>query len=140
MSRKVLSEVPLDDPNLVSDFGEAASFYIRTKKLGYKVFFQPRSVINHIGANTGGGKEREKKIAPSKDVTPYVTGMVHNFFLFARMAKPFRIPYMIFYFIAASIFLSIQQRKNCLPYFLKGIIGGLKTHFKPIHKYSWAKN
>ncbi len=138
ISRDVLSAIPLDDPNLAIDFGEAASFFIRVTKCGYKVFFQPTAVINHLGADWGGCKERDGKIAPKKKVTPYTTGMIHNFFIFARMYKPMRIPYMIGYYISAGIFLSIKQKKNCLPFFLKGIAGGLTAKIIPTNKYSWG--
>ncbi|HYM20930.1 MAG TPA: glycosyltransferase family 2 protein [Candidatus Kapabacteria bacterium] len=138
ISRDLLKKIPLDDPNLISDFGEAASFFLRINKQGYKVFFQPQSILYHLGADTGGGKEREGKVPPRKQCTPFVTMMVHNFFIFARMSNPWRIPYMVGYYSIAGLYLSFMQKRNCFRFFIKGIIGGLTSKRVPVHPYSWA--
>jgi GT2 family glycosyltransferase len=138
MSRSVLKAEPLDDPSLVSDFGESASFFLRISKRGYKVFFQPNSVLTHVGAHSGGGKEREKKISPRKECTPFATLMVTNFFIFARMSSPLRIPYMILYFLVAGTVLTVLQKKFCLHFFIKGIAKGLIAPIRQVTPYRWA--
>ncbi|MFI5200838.1 MAG: glycosyltransferase family 2 protein [Candidatus Kapaibacterium sp.] len=134
-SREVLKKVPLDDPNLIVDFGPSASFSLRARKYGYRVFFEPASVIDHLGATSGGLIDRVKKQAPKKNCNEYTTKVVHNFMVFARMYRPLRIPFLIPYYIAGGLYLSIKQRKNCLKYFSKGLIGGLTKQFKPVIPY-----
>jgi glycosyltransferase involved in cell wall biosynthesis len=134
-SREVLGKVPLDDPNLVVDFGPSASFALRARKHGYRVFFEPASVINHLGATSGGLIDRVQKQAPKKNCNEYTTKVVHNFMLFARMYKPMRIPFLILYYIAGSLYLSMKQRKNCFKYFAKGLFQGLTKRFVPVIPY-----
>jgi len=136
VSRKVLREVPLDDPNLLFDHqGEAASFYLRASKLGYKVFFEPAAIIDHLGALHGGCKERDQKAAPKKNCTPYARGMVRNYLVLARMRRPWMIPILVPYYLAAGVYLSILQRKRCAQYFIQGVRDGLRHHFVPVLPY-----
>ena len=130
VAREVLSKVPWDDHNLVFDaMGESASFYLRANELGYKVFFEPRSVIDHLGALAGGTKERDEKKAPKKECTKYAESMVHNYVVLARIRKSKLIPLLIPYYLAAGTYLSIRQRKNCLKFFARGLMRGLARKF-----------
>jgi GT2 family glycosyltransferase len=134
-SREVLRKVPLDDPNLIVDFGPSASFSLRAREYGYRIFFEPGSIIDHIGATSGGLIDRVKKQAPKKNCNEYTTKVVHNFMVFARLYRPLRIPFLILYYLAGSFYLSMKQRKNCMKYFVKGLIGGLTKRFVPVIPY-----
>jgi len=137
ISRDVLEQEPFNDPNLFLDYGESASFSLRCFRRGYKIFFQPKAVIDHLGAFGGGLKERAQKTAIKKQCTPYAQSMVHNFMLFARMRSPIRIPILIIYYLLVGIVLSIMQKKNCFKYFIKGIWGGLTIKLQPMVPYKW---
>lgn len=135
-AREVLNKVPLDDPNLVGDkFGSSASFSLRAKKLGYKIFFEPASIVDHWGALSGGFAERVKKVHAKKQCTPYVIDLIHNFFLFGRLYRPLRIPLLIPYYFLGGLYLSVKQRKNCLKYFIRGIVNGLTAPIQEVIPY-----
>lgn len=135
ISREVLRKVPLDDPNLWSDYGAAASFFYRAKQAGYRVFFEPSSVIDHLGAEEGGCKENEGKKSPKRNCDEYTTRMIHNLVVLGRMTKAKRLPLVVLYFLAGSLFLSLRQRKNCVKYFYEGIAKGLTRKFVPAIPY-----
>jgi len=134
-AREVLKKIPLDDPNLVVDFGPSASFSLRARKQGYRVFFEPSSVIDHLGATSGGLIDRVQKQAPKKNCNEYTTKVVNNFMVFARMYQPMRIPLLVPYYVAGGLYLSLKQRKNCLKYFAKGLYKGLTQRFVPVIPY-----
>jgi GT2 family glycosyltransferase len=136
VSRDVLAKAPLDDPNLLFDHqGEAASFFLRIHSMGYRVYFEPAAVIDHLGADRGGCKERDQKQAPKKNCTPYAIGMVRNFMVLTRMRKPALVPLLIPYYVAGGIYLSLKQRKACYKYFIKGLRDGLAHRFIPMIPY-----
>ncbi len=136
IAREVLKHTPLDDPNLVGDkFGSSASFSLRARQLGYRVFFEPASVIDHWGSQTGGFKDRVQKVQTKKECTPYVINLVHNFFYFGRKYRPLRVPILIPYYLVGGLYLSLKQRKNCLHYFIQGIRNGLTAPIKPVVPY-----
>jgi glycosyltransferase involved in cell wall biosynthesis len=136
VAREVLAKAPLDDPNLLFDHqGEAASFYLRVQAMGYKVFFEPSAVVDHLGADRGGCKERDQKVAPKKNCTPYAIGMVRNFMVLNRMRNPMLALLLIPYYVAGGFYLSIKQRKACYKYFLRGIRDGLSHKFIPMIPY-----
>lgn len=137
ISRDILEQEPFNDPNLFLDYGESASFSLRCFKRGYKIYFQPKAVIDHLGSFVGGLKERAQKTAVKKQCTPYAQSMVHNFMLFARMRSPIRIPILIVYYLFVGVVLSFMQKKNCLKYFAKGVWGGLTIKLKPMVPYNW---
>jgi glycosyltransferase involved in cell wall biosynthesis len=136
VAREVLAVAPLDDPNLLFDHqGEAASFYLRIHRMGYRVFFDPSCVIDHLGALHGGCKDRDGKAAPKKNCTAYAQGMVRNRMVLAMMHSPLKIPLLIPYYVAGGFYLSFKQRKPCYRYFLRGIRDGLLRRTVPIIPY-----
>ena len=136
VSRQVLARVPLDDSNLRFDHqGEAASFYLRASQLGYKVYFEPRAIIDHLGALHGGCKERDQKAGPKKNCTPYAIGMVRNMIVLARMRRLMKLPLLVVYYLAAGLYLSVRQKKNCFRYFYQGVVQGLTHKFVPVTPY-----
>lgn len=137
ISREILEQEPFNDPNLFLDYGESASFSLRCFRRGYKIFFQPKAVIDHLGASGGGLKERAQKTAIKKECTPYARSMVHNFMLFARMRSPLRIPILIAYYLCVGVVLSIMQKKNCFKYFANGLWSGLSIKLQPMVPYKW---
>ncbi|SRR5579883_529778 len=141
ISRDVLARVPLDDHNLIfHHLGESASFYLRATKAGYRVWFEPSVIIEHLGATTGGCVERSKKESPKRNCTPFAIGMVHNFMILARMYQPLRIPLLIPYYLLGGLYLSFKQRKNCLKYFVKGLYSGLTKPFSAPLTYNFEYN
>jgi glycosyltransferase involved in cell wall biosynthesis len=136
IARDVLRKIPFNDPNLVVDYGESASFYLRAKKLGYKVFFEPKSVIDHLGALHGGCIDRDKKITPKKNCSDYSAFIVRNFVILTRMRNALLIPLLIPYYIAGGFYLSIRQRKPCYKYFIRGLFNGLTHRFVPTVPYN----
>jgi GT2 family glycosyltransferase len=139
ISRDVLRKVPLDDPNLWADYGAAASFYYRITAAGYKVFFEPKAVVDHIGADTGGCKETEKKKSPKRDCDDYTTRLIHNLVILGRMNKMKRLPLVIAYYLAGSLFLSLRQKKNCFKYFYRGISKAMAREFVPTIPYEFSR-
>jgi glycosyltransferase involved in cell wall biosynthesis len=139
-AREVLAKVPLDDPNLKFNHqGESASFYFRAKHEGYKVYFQPDAIIDHLGADEGGCKERSEKVSPKKNCNDFTTGMVHNMIVLNRKVNPGKLPIMITYYLVGSLYLSILQKKNCFKYFYRGIRDGLRKEFVPMRYYENLK-
>lgn len=140
VAREVLAKAPLDDPNLRFDhLGEAASFFWRITQMGYKVFFEPSAVIDHIGADRGGCKDRDKKQSPKRDCNEYAIGMVHNFIILTRMVRPSKLPLVIAYYLAGGVYLSLRQRKNCFKFFLRGVKEGMGRKFTPMIPYQNLK-
>ena len=57
-----MNRIPFFDKNLIGDgYGESISFSLRAKQKGYKILFDPRSIVYHIGAQDGGSIEKFKK-------------------------------------------------------------------------------
>ena len=137
VSRRVLKDVPLDDRNLMfHHLGESASFYLRAKDKGYRVYFEPACVIEHLGALAGGCQDRSQKTSTKKNCTDFTTGVVHNIMILTRLHQPWRIPILIPYYLAGGVYLSIKQRKNCVKYFSRGLSAGLRKKLQPIVPYS----
>lgn len=136
IDREVLRKVPFDDPNLWSDYGAAASFFQRAKEAGYKVYFEPMSVVDHVGATQGGLKDREAKKSPKTNCDDYTTMMIHNLIVLGRMTKARRLPLVICYYLVGSLYLSVRQKKNCIKYFYRGIVKGLTRKLGPAIPYS----
>jgi glycosyltransferase involved in cell wall biosynthesis len=135
ISRELLRSVPFDDPNLSVDYGESASFYIRASQQGYKVFFAPSVVIDHLGALHGGCIDRDKKITPKKECSEYTTAIVRNFIILTRMRNALAAPLLIPYYLAAGCYLSLEQKRPCYKYFLRGLYAGLTHRFLPMVPY-----
>jgi glycosyltransferase involved in cell wall biosynthesis len=135
ISREVLRKVPLNDPNLWSDFGSSASFYFRASQAGYKVYFQPEAVIDHWGAQQGGMKDSEGKKSVRTNCDDYTSMMIHNFIVLGRMNKFKRIPLVVLYYFAGSVYLSLLQRKNCIKYVYRGVTRGLQRKMVPTVPY-----
>ncbi len=136
IARRVLKDVPLDDQNLLfHHLGESASFYLRAKDKGYRVYFEPSCLIEHLGALAGGCKDRSQKMPTKQNCSDFTTGVVHNIMILTRMYQPWRIPILVPYYLAGGIYLSIKQRKNCLKYFARGLSAGLRKKFEPVVPY-----
>ena len=137
VARDVLRKVPLDDRNLMfHHLGESASFYLRAKEAGYRVFFEPSCIIEHLGALAGGCQDRSQKQPTKKNCSEYTVGVVHNIMVLTRMYQPSRILLLIPYYVAGGIYLSMVQRKNCLKYFVRGLYNGLTRRFVSVLPYS----
>ncbi len=136
VAREVLEKVPLNDPNLWSDFGSSASFYFRASKAGYKVYFQPAAIIDHWGATQGGMKDSEGKKSVKNNCDEYTSQLIHNFIVLGRMNRAKRLPLVLAYYLAGSVYLSFRQRKNCVKYVWDGIVKGLKRKLTPPIPYA----
>jgi len=117
--KKILKKVPFFDENLIGDgYGESISFSLRAKQNGYRIVFQPRSVVYHIGAKTGGSQERfDKNRAYTSKCTPFTQTIVTNLIYLNRRFNRKMLPFVKIYFIIAGLYMSIINRKNCLKYF-----------------------
>lgn len=135
VSRDILRTHPFDDPNIMGDVGESASFSIRVQKDGHRIFFNPNSIIDHWGAELGGTADRGRK-APKKECTEYASTIVHNFVLFCRILKPFRLLLLVPYYFFGSFYLSLKQRRPCYRYLLKGVFKGLTRKLDPVIPYN----
>ena len=125
-SRKLLADVPWFDDKLVGDgYGESMSFSLRTAERGYNILFEPRAIVWHIGAETGGSIERYEK-ERATFCTPFAEIIATNLTYLNGRFNRRMLPFVKLYFIAAGLYLSIMGRKNCLKYFLKGIREGNK--------------
>jgi len=128
-SRKLLADVPWFDDKLVGDgYGESLSFSLRTAERNYKILFEPRAIVWHIGAQTGGSIERYEK-ERSTFCSPFAEIIATNLIYLNSRFNRRMLPFVKLYFIAAGIYLSVIGRKNCLKYFLNGIRVG-KTLWK----------
>ncbi len=134
-AREILVQTPFDDPNIRWDWGESASFSIRAAKLGYRVFFEPSAVVDHLGALHGGLKERAQKLPPKKICTEYAAKLVESFIILARMRKVATLPLLIPYYLLGGIYLSFRQRRKCYVYFSKGLWKGLTRPILPVVPY-----
>lgn len=134
VSRDVLRNHPFDDPNIMGDVGESASFALRIQKDGYRIFFNPNSIIDHWGANQGGTADRGRK-APKKECTEYASTIVHNFILFCRIKKPLRLLLLVPYYFFGSFYLSFKQWRPCYKYLIKGLYKGLTRKLVPVVPY-----
>lgn len=136
VAREILAQVPFNDTNLWSEYGSAAVFYLRAKKLGYRVFFEPQSVIDHWGSTQGGMKQLESKKLVKDNCDEYTSKLIHNFIVIGRMNKFRRLPLVLAYYLAGSVYLSFRQRKNCVKYVWDGIVKGLRRKLTPPIPYA----
>jgi glycosyltransferase involved in cell wall biosynthesis len=123
-SRKLIADVPWFDDKLVGDgYGESLSFSLRTAERGKKILFEPKAVVWHIGAKTGGSIERYEK-ERATFCTPFAEIIATNLTYLNKRFNRSRLPLVKLYFILAGTYLSVIGRKNCLKYFLSGIRAG----------------
>lgn len=138
VSREVLAKHPFDDPNLLGDLGESASFALRIQKSGYKILFNPKCVIEHLGVQQGGTYDRGRK-SPKRECNEYSTKIIHNYVLFARLEAPLRLIVLIPYYFFGSFYLAIKQRRQCYKYVLPGVWKALTRKIVPVNPYTWMR-
>jgi len=126
--KKILEDLPWFDKNLIGDgYGESISFSLRAKRKGYKILFEPKAAVYHLGAKTGGSQEKfDKNRAYTNKCTDFTRIIVTNLTYLNNRFNKQKFFFVKIYFIIAGIFMSLINRKNCLKYFIKGIKDGVK--------------
>lgn len=121
IKRSVLEDVAFYDDDLISDgYGEAISFSFRARQKGYKIYFEPRSVVYHYGPSSGGSVENFGK-SRETFCTQYISSLVKNMITINKKFNRKMLLFVKVYFIIAGVYISLYHRKNCLKYFLEGI-------------------
>jgi len=131
--RSVINEVPIVDPHLRGPgFGESISFCFRAQEQGYRIYFEPDSVILHVGAEDGGSSERFDKDISASDCSEFEYYRFHNnIYLhcrFAPMYISFALLYHLFYTTLIRTYLSHDT--SCLFIIPFGLLSGIGTEIK----------
>jgi len=131
--RSVIDEVPIVDPQLRGPgFGESISFCFRARDQGYRIYFEPESVILHVGADVGGSNERFDKDLSTSDCGKFEYYRFHNnIYLHCRFAPMYIFPalfYHIFYTVPIRTWLS--QNLSCITAISGGLIRGIYTEIR----------
>ena len=116
-------------PKLIGDgYGESIMFSCELKLLYdiTEIWFEPDSIVYHIGADKGGSVERYKK-KRDNFCSKYTATIVKNMMWLNRTygnrqynIGKYPISLVKLYFLIAGIYLSIRKQKNCLKYFKEG--------------------
>ena len=121
--KNILNRIPFFDKNLIGDgYGESISFSLRAKEKGYKILFDPRSIVYHIGAQDGGSIEKFKKNRKyESECTDFTRIIVTNLIYLNKRFNKNKLFLVKIYFLIAGIYMSLIQQKNCLKYFIEGM-------------------
>jgi len=127
----VLEDVPIEDPNLKADgYGESLSFAFRAREHGYRIYFAPDSIINHVGTDTGGTEGRFNKQKNTVTCTDFEYYKYHNLmYIHTRFLPRFALPALLYHLAVTAAGRSIlgQHELNCLKLVSGGLIHGLVT-------------
>ena len=106
--------------NLIGDgYGESIMFSCELKLERIKIWFEPDSIVYHIGADKGGSVERYKK-KRDNFCSKYTTTIVKNMVWLNKTYSDYDVSLVKLYFLMAGIYLSIRKKKNCLEYYKEG--------------------
>lgn len=126
----VLDEVPIVDPNLCGPgFGESISFSFRAQEQGYQIYFEPNSVILHIGADDGGSSDRFEKNLLTNGCSKFEYYRFHNsMYLHSRFAPEYILPGFIYHIIYTAIARAYSSGDmSCIPTISRGLFYGIFT-------------
>jgi len=129
--QSVLEEVPLNDPNLKADgYGESLSFAFRAQQQGYSIYFEPDSVIDHVGTGGGGSEGRFNKTKGAVTCNEFDYHKYHNLmYIHTRFFLHLAIPALLYHVIvtAGGQTVAGQYESSCLRFIPGGLIRGLLT-------------
>jgi len=116
IKKQVFEKVSYFEPYLVgSGYGDSISFSLRLKSFGFRILFDPNSVIYHLGAEGGGSKEKYNKTRSAfNGYDNFSQEIAHNLIYLNKRFNKKYLPFSIIYYILAGFYISLINRNKCI--------------------------
>jgi len=131
--RSIIDEVPIVDPHLRGPgFGESISFCFRAQEQGYRIYFEPESVILHVGSDVGGSNERFNKDLSTSNCSKFEYYRFHNnIYLHCRFAPLHVVSALIYHIFYTTLIRTwLSRDTSCLFMIITGLLSGINTEIK----------